>query len=329
MKDDILGLAASAVLSLIYVHATNAFVVTPIDAISSISNNAVSFEDSESSSFTSCMFERPTVSALTSASALWAKKKKGKKNKSNKKESGFAWAASFSLKPFESETLRNLASTACASFEGRTGKPLAEDLRASTDIPKTLWNSPVACVIILEGSADGLIQYANVAALETVGLKPDQSDQLLATKDPASGEWNAPENAKTRFDLPSRMKGDNAYESGYKKKIIRGGDKEAVDISIENGQRWRLEKSAFIDGKFVTSTVGVAYAWDSWLEGEDTICRPGGIREVNIDTGDIQEKIKSQAEMIRELKEGKGYTNKDPVVVDAVQELLRLKSLLN
>mmetsp|Transcript_42950 Transcript_42950/g.91316 ORF Transcript_42950/g.91316 Transcript_42950/m.91316 type:complete len:103 (-) Transcript_42950:250-558(-) len=77
MKDDILGLAASAVLSLIYVHATNAFVVTPIDAISSISNNAVSFEDSESSSFTSCMFERPTVSALTSASALWAKKEKG------------------------------------------------------------------------------------------------------------------------------------------------------------------------------------------------------------------------------------------------------------
>ena len=81
-----------------------------------------------------------SMSMLTSrppGSALYASKKKGKKNKSkNNKESGFAWATSYSLKPFESETLRDLVSTACAPFEGRTGKPLAKDLRAPTDIPK-------------------------------------------------------------------------------------------------------------------------------------------------------------------------------------------------
>ena len=111
--------------------------------------------------------------------------------------------------------------------------------------------------------------------------------------------------------------------------IDTGAGTGAVDISIENGQCWRLEKSALIDGKFTTDTIGVACAWNSWLEGEDTICSPGGIRETNINVDEIEEKIKSQGEIIRELKEVQGFTNKSPEVVDAVQELLRLKALLN
>ena len=177
MKSDVFGLSTSVLLSFIYSHATNAFVVTPADRINR-SRSSISNKSSSSVSKTN-----PT-STSHSGSALYAKKKKGKKNKSKNKESGFAWATSFSLKPFESDILRDLASTACASFEGRTGKPLTEDLRASTDIPKTLWNAPVACVIIGDADADGMIQYENVAALETVGLQPDQFDQLLATKDP-------------------------------------------------------------------------------------------------------------------------------------------------
>ena len=326
MKSDVFGLSTSVLLSFIYSHATHAFVVTPAHTINR-SRSSISKKSSSSVSRTN-----PT-STSHSGSALYAKKKKGKKNKSKNKESGFAWATSFSLKPFESEILRDLASTACASFEGRTGKPLTEDLRASTDIPKTLWNAPVACVIVGDADADGMIQYANIAALETVGLQPDQFDQLLATKDPASGEWKLSESVHKSMDLPSSMNGDKAYESGYKKKIIRGGGADtgagAVDICIENGQRWRLEKSALIDGKFVTETIGVAYAWNSWLEGEDTICSPGGIRETNINVDEIEEKIKSQGEIIRELKEVQGFTNKSPEVVDAVQELLRLKALLN
>jgi len=289
-----------------------------------------------------------SASASASTSALFAKKKKkGKKNKANKKEAGFAWAASFTLKPFESASLRDLATTACASFEGRTGTPLTEEIRKSSDVPKTLWNAPVACVIIGEesGDADGdgdaattaaagpVIQYANIAALETVGLKPDQFEQLLATKDPESGEWKVSEKVDTFIDLPSVMKGDKAYESGYKKKMIKANantntNAASVDVTIESAQRWKLEKSALIDGKFVTETIGVAYAWNSWVEGEDTLCRPGGVREVNIDIGDIEEKIKAQGEVIRDLKEVQGFGNKDPEVSDAVQELLRLKALL-
>lgn len=269
------------------------------------------------------------------SSALFAKKKKGKKNKSKKKEAGFTWAASFTLKPFESAYLRDVAAIACASFGGRTGKPLTEEIGKSSDVPKTLWNAPVACVIVGEetgaAAAGPVIQYANIAALETVRLKQDQFEQLLATKDPESGEWKVSEKVDTFIDLPSVMKGDKAYEGGYKKKMITANtdaDAASVDITIEGAQRWKLEKSALIDGKFVTETIGVAYAWNSWVEGEDTLCRPGGVREVNINIDDLEENVKAQGEVIRELKEVQGFGNKDPEVSDAVLELLRLKALL-
>jgi hypothetical protein len=303
MKLTLFVVTTSALVSLVL--DTNAFVVTtPVSTRNSIRSKP--------------------------SSALFAKKKKGKKNKNQQKQSGFAWASSFTLKPFESAAIRDLASKACSSFEGRTGKPLTEDLKRSSDIAKTLWNAPIACVVV--GKSDGdeanLIQYANTAALETVGLTADQFEQLLATKDPETGEWKNAESVKKKLDLPSVMKGDKAYEGGYKKKMIKGSEDGQPDITIENAQRWRLEKSALIDGKFVTETLGVAYAWSNWLEGEDTLCSPGGIREVNIDVGELEEKIKAQAALIRELKEVQGFGNKDPEVIDAVEELLDLKALL-
>lgn len=304
----------------------------------------------------------------TSTSALFAKKKKNK-DKQQQQQSGFAWAASFTLNPFESATLRDLASIACASYEGRTGKPLMEELKKSSDIPKTLWDAPLACVIIGKeqerereqeqgenenendtGNSNrygngNIVMYANVAALETVGLRPDQFEQLLAMKDPGSGEWKVSEKVTKVIDLPCSMNGNKAYESGYQKKIIKGktalvststdADTETdlaeinASIRIENAQRWKLEKSALVDGKFVTETLGVAYAWDSWWEGDDTLCRPGGVREVDVklNISEMKEKIKAQGEIIRELKEVQGFENKDPEVADAVKELLRMKSL--
>ena len=80
---------------------------------------------------------------------------------------------------------------------------------------------------------------------------------------------------------------------------------------------------------FTERIVGVAYAWHIWLEGEDTIYSPDEIRETNIHVNNIEEKKKSRVEIIRELKEVQGFANKNPDVVDTVQELLRLKALLN
>jgi len=285
---------------------------------------------------------------LDNTFALHAKKKKGGKGKGKgkgqKKQSGFEWAASFSLKPFEAKATRELASTACASFEGRTGKPLATEIQGSADIPKSLWNAPVACVVVSstkreaapadendvkdgeDPNEDGLIiKYANLAALETVGLKPDEWDRFIAMPDQA-GTPKLPENP-VAIDLPSDMKGDIKYASGYSKKIMRG--KEGGDATtIINGHRWSIEKSSLLGGKFVTQVLGVAYAWEEWLIGEDIVCRPGGVREERLREEDIEESIEAQAASIRDLKEVQGFGNKDQEVVDAVQELMRLKSIL-
>jgi len=309
-----------------------------------------------SAAFTTSQYSRTTTTTaiphiqqkeqLDHTFVLHAKKKKGGKGKSKgqKKQSGFEWATSFQLKPFEAKATRELASTACASFEGRTGKPLAEELQGSSDIPKSLWNAPVACVVVSSIQKDDatdaedendvqdpndnglVIKYANVAALETVGLKPDQWERFIAMPD-QTGILKVPENPVV-IDLPSDMKGDKKYVGGYTKKIIRGAGEGDDDTSIVNAHRWSIEKSSLLGGKFVTEVLGVAYAWDEWLIGEDVVCRPGGVREERLDPEDIEERVQTQAAAIRELKEVQGFGNKDPEVIDAVEELKRLKTLL-
>uniref|UniRef100_A0A7S4JB68 Uncharacterized protein n=1 Tax=Odontella aurita TaxID=265563 RepID=A0A7S4JB68_9STRA len=287
------------------------------------------------------------------ASALFAKKKKkkGGKNKkgggANKKESGFEWASSFTLKPFESKALRELASTTMASFEGRTGRSLCEEMVGAEDVPKALWNAPTACVVVgppaaaEEGSSEAeasegeegevaasgpgtIVKYANAAALETVGLKPDEFEKFInptaATVDGA-----------VYIDLPPVMKGDKKYEGGYKKKILRGGDSsegEGNDVTVLHAQRWTIEKSVIIGGKFVTETTGVAYSWSEWALGEDTLCSAGGKRGPLLRPEDLEEAVEAQAAAVRALKQEEGLGNKDPKVVEAVGELLRLKGLL-
>jgi hypothetical protein len=281
-------------------------------------------------------------------SSLFAKaKKKSNKGKgSNKggiqKKSGFEWASSFTLKPFEAKRTRELASAAAASFERRTGKPLCEELKGVADLPKALWNAPIACVVVgpprlssahddekenIDDPADPttavVIEYANVAALETVGLKLDEFERFIA---PADGKQI--DNAVS-IDLPPEMKGQKKYEGGYKKKIMRAADSRiSDDVTILDAHRWAIEKSALIDGKYMTETIGVAYAWKEWVIGEDTLCKPGGKRKSIVRPNDVEHAVQSQAAAIRELKERQGLGNKDPEVLEAVDELLRLKALL-
>lgn len=246
-------------------------------------------------------------------------KKKGKKKKSNKKQSGFEWATSFTLKPFEAASTRDLVSAALASFEGRTGKPLTSELIGVGDLPKALWNSKeVACVIVdklEEGSM--IVKYANIAALETVGLKADEYQCLMGGDDVEQ---------TITLDLPTEMKGEKRYESGYNKKILRGDNDD--DLTIVDAHRWALEKSALVDGKFVSTTIGVCYAWSEWGKGEDTLCEIGGNTKPWLKVEDLEENVAKQASLVRKLKEEEGLGNKDPRVADAVKELLRLKDQL-
>eukprot|EP00550_Attheya_septentrionalis_P000531 CAMPEP_0198282166 /NCGR_PEP_ID=MMETSP1449-20131203/2012_1 /TAXON_ID=420275 /ORGANISM="Attheya septentrionalis, Strain CCMP2084" /LENGTH=335 /DNA_ID=CAMNT_0043978293 /DNA_START=26 /DNA_END=1033 /DNA_ORIENTATION=+ len=275
---------------------------------------------------------------------LYAKKKKGgnKGNKSQNKESGFEWAKTFSLKPFEAKTTRELASTACASFEGRTGKPLSEALLGSSDIPKALWTAPIACVVVStvetsrsedeEGEAPMddstlVVKYANRAALETVGLRSDEWERFIATMD-QTGNLKVQENP-VLIDLPGDMKGDKKYVGTYEKKIMReqGGDGDN-DVTIVKAHRWSIEKGVLINGKFETKEMGVAYAWDEWVLGNGIVCRPGGIREEVVDIGALEEAVQEQAAFIRDLKANQGFGNKDSEVLDAVDELIKRKKVL-
>ena len=278
---------------------------------------------------------------------LCAKKKKAKKQKKNsgQKQSGFAWANSFTLQPYEAQSTRELVSTSVASFQGRTGKPLCKEVVGASDIPKALWNAPCACVIMdPEGAA---VKYANIAALETVGLNANEWDKIMSTANVnahvnTAVDGEAPPSPTLTLDLPSNMK-DKSYESGYVKKILRRAaaddddaadendddeDATAHDVKIVNAHRWKLEKSALVDGKFKTTILGVAYAWTEWTLDDTTFCGPGGQRREMVKVEGVQLAIDQQAKKIRQMKEEQGLGNKDPNVQREVAELLRLKGLL-
>eukprot|EP00571_Detonula_confervacea_P009824 CAMPEP_0172300002 /NCGR_PEP_ID=MMETSP1058-20130122/2179_1 /TAXON_ID=83371 /ORGANISM="Detonula confervacea, Strain CCMP 353" /LENGTH=335 /DNA_ID=CAMNT_0013009649 /DNA_START=24 /DNA_END=1031 /DNA_ORIENTATION=- len=294
----------------------------------------------------------------TTTSQLFAKKKKkSSKNDKNQKK-GFAWASSFKLKPFEAQATRELVVNALSSFQGRTGQPLL-DVGTSTDIPKLLWDAPLAILIVSETTATGMlnnnvptagddesedddhdddgksviVKYANKAALETVGLPPDEYERLLTGLD---GTAPSDQNGKhvIAINLPTTMT-NKLFQNKYTKKMVKC-DKENDDdndITIVDAQRWVIERSSFLGGKFVSTTVGVAYAWNDWMIGDSVVASPGGVRReqpVGMDaSSSLQDRIDSQGAAIRELKQGEqGLGNKDPLVMSAVAELLRLKSLL-
>jgi hypothetical protein len=120
------------------------------------------------------------------------------------------------------------------------------------------------------------------------------------------------------------MKGDKKFEKGYSKKMLK---QDSGDITILDANRWDLERSQLVDGKFVTQSFGVAYSWSEWMVGETLLCQPGGIQEEVEEVEDYDELIVQQGTFIRDLKENQGFGNKDVQVVEAVAELLRLKKL--
>jgi hypothetical protein len=307
------------------------------------------------------------------------KKKKSSKNNQNKnnQQSGFAWASSFKLKPFEAQATRELVMSALSSFQGRTGHALL-DVGTSTDIPKFLWDAPLAILIVSETTGvtvsttvnvppvddetleDGIpqgkndelleattpkkgdvvvVRYANKAALETVGLAPDEYERLLTGTDgtpPSSGSGNDNGKPAIMINLPTTMTGDKQFQKEYSKKIIKGvkDNKDDQDITIVDAQRWAIERSSFLGGKFVSTTMGVAYVWNEWRLGDSVVASPGGVRKeyvVQESPGSLREQIDAQGAAIRALKDGEqgqGLGNQDPQVKSAVAELLRLKALL-
>ena len=104
----------------------------------------------------------------------------------------------------------------------------------------------------------------------------------------------------------------------------------AQGIALEDAQRWTLDKMAIVDGKLASSTVGVAYCFETWIHVADGFsCSPGGVRTPPaLDAAEVEAAVTAQGALVRKLKEEDGLANGDPAVKAAVAELLRLKAVL-
>lgn len=247
-----------------------------------------------------------------------AKKKKsggGKKSqKGNNKKSGFEWASTFETKPTESAAMREITELAVSSFRTRTGKILDEKLSMANDIPKALWSADTAVLVIGppatseleqdEDGSEGTVLYANLAACEACGV---------------GAEWNKLIGSKS--ELPATMS-EKKYQASYQKKLRSAG----VLLKPETCSRWSLEKMALSDGKLSVQTIGIAYSFGEWWKEDGTCCKPGGVQIAPaMDPAEVEAALEAQAAEVRRLKEEQGLTNKDPEVMAAVAELLRLK----
>lgn len=74
-----------------------------------------------------------------------------------------AWATAFTLKPHESSEARELADGAVSAYLARTGGALASDeLGGVADVPKTLWSSDLAFLVI---NAKAEVGFVNAKVL--------------------------------------------------------------------------------------------------------------------------------------------------------------------
>ena len=279
--------------------------------------------------------------------------KKGKKGGGNKKGGGFAdILANLEIKPTDSNALRELVELAANTYKTRTGNtlPTSKFVDPGADVPKAVWNSKQLCVLVLAESSPAATAAAGEEEDGTASDPEEGADAAAAAvtepvvmctyANPAAAEafgYPAGDGYKSLIDLPlaelsaSVGKGGK-YESGYEKKLARRAGapllEEEPSVVLRDVSRWTLEKMAVVDGKLGTELVGVAYCWESWQLPDGTICTPGGIKEApKLDPAELQAAIDAQGGLIRKMKEEDGRTNDDEEVQDAVQELLRLKSL--
>ena len=242
----------------------------------------------------------PQATTLRRGVVVAAKGKKGKKKGGGqKKQSGMEWAKNFVVMPYDGVALRQLAEECVNAYEARTGTALVE---GAADAPKALWSAPLAVLVAAPPSGDdpAKIAYANAAGCEFLG-----------------GDHQAVIGATTELAFAL----DAGYESKYEKKVS--------GRTMRDAKRWQMDRMSIVDGALATEVVGVAYAFETWLLETGELGEPGGkVSPPPMDPAEVEAQIDAQAQVVRELKEDQGLANKDPAVVAAVAELLRLKAIL-
>lgn len=268
-------------------------------------------------------------------------KKKGGKGKGGKgkggKQSMKDMLENLDIHPTDSTALREVAELVVSSYKAKTGKSLHRVFDAGGDMPKALFSAPVAVMVVKAKEGDeadgsgGVVVYANEAACEAHEIPAGKTCY------------------KRLIDLPTELKvscGDKKFESGYSTKLhfsnisavgaatddaAGPADAPKTSITLLDASRWALEKMEVVDGKLVSGSAGVAYAWESWELPDGMWRKPGGVweepEEEPPSPEEVQEMLDEVAASIRKLKEVEGKTNQDPEVVEKVAVLKELKAL--
>ena len=220
------------------------------------------------------------------------------------------------LLPFQFEETCHIAQQLVASFHECSGTPLFAGLRLSTDIPRSLWEAPIACMVVRASSKE---------TIETVTEPAGSSEcvyaNLLACE--AFGAANFTELIGSTSMLPSSLSSSTMFESRYTKKLRHGSHQ----LTLRAATRWQL------GGSTDEAKSRTAYAFTHWELADGTLCGPAGLKlrpPLTADAKAILEAAASAAAAeLRRLKQEEGRGNTDALVLAGVTEMRRLRDELH
>lgn len=210
------------------------------------------------------------------------------------------------------------------SYKRKVGRPIMDDAEIH-EIAKLIWEAPYGVVShdIESDPANPKYDYANKAALE---LFQASWEELIGQPSSCTIE-DMNQNIEDRQKLLKRAQEDgSASVHSLWRKGLQGRP-----VCISNGLLWNIEAPS-------GSLIGQAIAIHEW-EFEDGT-RGGPIAEENAvdqrkekaasaeEVGNAEQQVTQQADHVRQLKEVEGLAKGDPVLDEAIAELLQRKQTL-
>ena len=272
-------------------------------------------------------FARPMKRAAGAARTLASKaqrkaEKKVSKNlelsRASRAEEQNAFCAG-KLLPFQFEETCHIAQQLVISFHECSGTPLFAGLRLSKDIPRSLWEAPIACMVVRARSKEPVMEPLT----ELVGNSECIYANLLACE--AFGADNFTELIGSTSMLPSSLSSlssSTMFESRYTKKLCHGSHQ----LTLRAATRWQM------GGSTDKANLRTAYAFTHWELADGTLCGPAGLKlrpPLTADAKAILEAAASAAAAeLRRLKQEEGRGNTDALVLAGVTEMRRLRDEL-
>ncbi|KAJ1457981.1 hypothetical protein M885DRAFT_562459 [Pelagophyceae sp. CCMP2097] len=230
--------------------------------------------------------------------------------------------------PWQVEATRSLSEMVVSSHASQhpEGHALHASIYGNDDfeISKLLYAAPVAVAVV--DSNDKLV-YAN--ELFCVGLMRSSYRALIddnaATELPFTADAATVESVRDDIFLAlpeaDSASGPQPEEDARLVEVLRW------TFSTVAEERFAASEERF-DKAYAKARTLTAYVIHKWAFADGTEMPAEAVIE-EIDETEVLQMIDDQALFVRRLKDDRGLKNKDPEVLAAVAELLRLKALLN